>query len=175
MTTTTESATAPTIAIRRLPRFRVLLATFGFGLVLDAAAARLRDGFASYGQGTATLTDGELRETISYADLGRRLDVDAMLEQAFAVGRTGTIAERALEEVRAAARGVVIEPMVRLDPAAVVSTISSLAGRLDRPAVDATARVTPAGFLTTDSAHGRTVGQGSTTAALVAALRDPAA
>jgi vancomycin resistance protein YoaR len=211
MTTTTESAPAPTIAIRRVPRFRVLLATFGFGLVLaaagaaaglyaydqahngrimhgvragtvdlsdldrDAAAARLRDGFASYGQGTATLTDGDLRETISYADLGRGPDVDAMLEQAFAVGRTGTIAERALEEVRAAARGVVIEPMVRLDPTAVVSAISSLAGRLDRPAVDATARVTAAGFLTTDSIHGRAVGQGSTTAALVAALRDPAA
>jgi vancomycin resistance protein YoaR len=211
MTTTTETATAPTIATRRLPRARVLLGTFGFGLILavagasaglyaydqthngrivhgvrvgtvdlsdldrDTAAARLRDGFTSYGQGTVTLTNGDLRQTVSYADLGRGPDVDAMLDQAFAVGRTGTLPERALEEVRAAARGVEIQPLVTVDPAAIVRVMASIGSAVDRPAVDATAAVTAAGFTSTESVHGRSVGQSSTAAALVAAMRDPAA
>jgi vancomycin resistance protein YoaR len=211
MTTTTDAATAPTIRTRRLPRIRVLIATFGFGLVLAAAgaaaglyaydqghngrimhgvrvgtvdlsdldretaAARLRDGFASLGQGTATLADGDVRSTVSYADLGRGPDVEAMLDQAFGVGRTGTVGERALEEVRTAARGVDIAPAAKVDPVAVVRVVSSLAGTIDRPAVDATASVTPTGFVSTESVHGRALGQGSTATALVAALRDPAA
>jgi vancomycin resistance protein YoaR len=141
----------------------------------ETAAARLRDGFASYGQGTVTLADGDLRTTVSYADLGRGPDVDAVLDQAFAVGRSGTMADRALEEVRTATRGVEISPMARVDPAAVVRIASSLAATFDRPAVDATATVTPTGFTSTESVPGRVVGQGSTAAALVAALRDPAA
>jgi vancomycin resistance protein YoaR len=211
MTTTTEVVTAPTIATRRLPRVRVLLAAFGFGLVVAAAgaaaglyaydqahngrimhgvrvgtvdlsdldretaAARLRDGFASYGQGTVTLADGDVRRTVPYADLGRGPDVDAMLDEAFAVGRNGTVAERALEEVRTATRGVEISPMVTVDPAAIVSTMSFFAATIDRPPVDATATITPAGFASTESVHGQVVGQSSTAAALVAALRDPAA
>jgi vancomycin resistance protein YoaR len=211
MTTTTETATAPTIAARHVPRVRVLFATFAFGLLLaaagaavglyaydqahngrimhgvrvgtmdlsdldrDTAAARLRDGFASYGQGTVTLADGDVQTTVSYAELGRAPDVDAMLDEAFAVGRTGSVAERALDEVRTATRGADISPSATVDPAAVVRVVSSLAGRFDRAAVDATAAVSPNGFTSTESVHGRVVGQASTAAALVAALRDPAA
>jgi vancomycin resistance protein YoaR len=209
MTTTTETVTGPTIVTRRLPRARVLLASFAFGLVLAAAGAaaglyaydqahnglivhgvrvgavdvsdlnretaaeRIRQGFASYAEGSATLADGDLTQTVSYAELGRGPDVDALLDQAFAVGRTGTIADRALEEVRAAFRGVDIQPMVTLDPAAVVRALESVGSAIDRPAVDASAAKTATGFTSTASIHGRAVGQGSTAAALVAALRDP--
>jgi vancomycin resistance protein YoaR len=211
MTTTTETATGTTIATRRLPRARVLLASFGLGLILAAAgaaaglyaydqahegrivhgvrvgtvdlsgldretaAARLREGFTALDEGTATLVDGELSRTVTYADLGRAPDVDAMLDQAFAVGRIGTLAERALEEVRVAFRGAEIQPIVSVDPAAVVRVMTSVGSAIDRPAVDASASVTASGYTNTESIHGRAVGQASTAAALVAALLDPAA
>jgi vancomycin resistance protein YoaR len=140
----------------------------------ETAAARLREG-TSYGEGTATLVSGDLSRTVAFADLGRAPDVDAMLDQAFAVGRTGSLADRALEEVRAALRGVEIQPMVSVDPAAVVRVMASIGSAVDRPAVDASAAKTASGFTSTESVHGRAVGQASTAAALVDALRDPAA
>ena len=39
--------------------------------------------------GAATIVAGDVEETVAYADLGRRYEIDAMLDAAFGVGRKG--------------------------------------------------------------------------------------
>ncbi|TMD30617.1 MAG: hypothetical protein E6I94_04440 [Chloroflexi bacterium] len=150
--TTTETTPVTAIEVRR-PRIKVLVAAFGFGLIVaaasaaailvaydqshngrvfhgvtvgtvdlsdldrDTAAARLSEAYASYGQGAVTLESGDIRRTITYDKLGRGPDVDGLLDQAFAVGRTGTVVDRALDEVRTAFRPVTIQPLATIDPA----------------------------------------------------------
>src|SRR5438874_7577123 len=62
------------------------------GLDRAAATERLKDRYASYGQGQVVLSVGATTEQISYSDIGRGPDLDAMLDAAFAVGRGGSAA-----------------------------------------------------------------------------------
>ena len=98
----------------------------------DAAAARLRDGLGALGQGSVVVSDGVVRETLTYAALGRGPAVDALLDQAFAVGRTGTVVDRGVDEVRTATHGAGIAPAVTVDASAVAGVVAQLAARDDR-------------------------------------------
>ncbi len=136
----------------------------------DAAAERLRAGLASFGQGSVVVSDGVVKESLTYAALGRGPAIDTLLDQAFAVGRTGTIFDRGLDEVRTATRGVGIAPAVTVDATAVANAIAALGNRQDRNPVDAAAITTASGFATVPSRAGRTVDRAAMTAAIVAAL-----
>src|SRR5438552_3409256 len=207
--TTTETTPATAIEVRR-PRIKVLVAAFGFGLIVaaasaaailvaydqshngrvfhgvtvgtvdlsdldrDTAAARLSEAYASYGQGAVTLESGDIRRTITYDKLGRGPDVDGLLDQAFAVGRTGTVVDRALDEVRTAFRPVTIQPLATIDPAAVLAAVTAAGATVDQSATDAGAIASPTGFTSTEAVRGRAVDEASTATALIAALRDPA-
>src|SRR5688500_13867355 len=52
------------------------------GLEPAAAAQRLRDAYASLGEGEITLRTPERPTNVSYADIGRGTDVDAMVAEA---------------------------------------------------------------------------------------------
>jgi vancomycin resistance protein YoaR len=136
----------------------------------DAAVVRLRDGLAALGQGTVVINDGVLKLPITFAALGRGPAIDALLEQAFAVGRTGTVVDRGVDEVRTATRGIGIAPSVTVDPAAVATAVAGLAVKEDRIAVDSKAYATGTGFTILPGRNGRTVDQAAMTAAIVAAL-----
>ena len=136
----------------------------------DAAAERLRAGLASFGQGTVVVSDGVVKESLTYAALGRGPAIDTLLDQAFAIGRTGTIVDRGLDEVRTATRGVGIAPAVTVDAAAVATAVAALGNREDRAPVDASAITTASGFATVAARPGRSVDRNAMTAAIVAAL-----
>ena len=136
----------------------------------DAAAARLRDGLAALGQGAVVVNDGVVKQTLTFATLGRGPAIDALLDQAFAVGRTGSIVDRGVDEVRTATRGLGIAPSVAVDATAVATAVAALAADEDRTAVDAAAIATSAGFKVLPGRVGRTVDQAAMTAAIVAAL-----
>lgn len=135
-----------------------------------AAADRLRAGLASFGQGTVVVSDGVVKESLTFSALGRGPALDTMLDQAFAVGRTGTILDRGVDEVRTATRGVGIAPAVTVDAAAVATAVAALGNREDRAPMDAAAITTASGFATVPSRAGRTVDRTAMTAAIVAAL-----
>jgi vancomycin resistance protein YoaR len=136
----------------------------------DAAAARLRAGLAGFGQGTVVVSDGVVRESLTYAALGRGAAIDTLLDQAFAIGRTGTMVDRGLDEVRTATRGAGISPAVTVDATAVATAVAALGNREDRAPVDAAAITTASGFATVAARAGRTVDRAAMTAAIVAAL-----
>ena len=136
----------------------------------DAAAERLRAGLASFGQGTVVVSDGVVKESLTYAALGRGPAIDTLLDQAFAIGRSGTIVDRGVDEVRTATRGVGIAPAVTVDAAAVATAVAALGNREDRAPVDAAAITTASGFATVAARPGRSVDRNAMTAAIVAAL-----
>ena len=80
------------------------------GLTRDEAAAKLEAAFASVGTGAVTLKAETGDTTLTYAQLGRRPDVEAMLDDAFAVGRTGNPLERVVEEARTAVNRLSVAP-----------------------------------------------------------------
>ena len=106
---------------------------------LDAAAAgeRLREAYGSLGEGKIVLTTPSGQSTISYADIGRGPDVDAMLAEALGVGRDGNAVERIIADARTAFRGVTLEPRVTYDPDALAQHIVTYADSLAREPVDA--------------------------------------
>ncbi len=59
------------------------------GLEPASAADRLRSAYAYLGEGELVLVGPDGRTTVSYADIGRGPDVDAMVAEAMAIGRDG--------------------------------------------------------------------------------------
>ena len=59
------------------------------GLTRAEAEARLVAELPAVDAGAATIVAGEVEETVSFADLGRRYELDAMLDAALGVGRNG--------------------------------------------------------------------------------------
>ncbi len=146
------------------------------GLTREAAAARLEAGLAGYSEGTAVITVDGTEIRVPYAALGRRADVDALVELAWAVGRSpGDTLGRAAQGVRSLIDGVRIDPAITLDADAVVREVTAAALTINRAPVSGTASVTKTGFATTPAVTGRTFPRATVVAALLAQLADPAA
>jgi hypothetical protein len=130
------------------------------GLDPATAAEQLRLAYAALGEGELVLTGPEGDRTIAYADFGRGPDVDAMLAEALAVGRDGTTVDRAIANVRTAARGVTLTPRVTYDPDALAERIVDFADSLARVPVNASvAVVDKTKFVVQSGADGRLAGE----------------
>ena len=75
------------------------------GLSPDAAAAKLHDAYDQFGEGQAVVVGGGFEMPIDYAKIDRRANVDQMVAEAMAVGRSGNLAERVILDARTAIRG----------------------------------------------------------------------
>lgn len=107
------------------------------GLDAAAAADRLQAAYGSLGEGKITLATPSGTSTISYADIGRGPDIDAMLAEAMAVGRDGNAVERVIADARTAVRGVTLQPRVTYDADALAEHITTYADSLAREPIDA--------------------------------------
>jgi len=74
--------------------------------------------------------------TIPYDSFARHADISGMVDEAFAVGRTGNPLDRALWLVRLARDGATVEPRLTLDAGALSGAIESGLERFSFPAVD---------------------------------------
>jgi vancomycin resistance protein YoaR len=126
------------------------------GLDRAQASARLADAFAGIGEGQVVLHADARTSAIQYRAFGRRADVDAMVDRALGEGRTGTLAERAVGEVRMALDGVDLEPMLVLDPGALSREVEAALAALERDPVDARVVKGPDAIYTFGSVAGRT-------------------
>src|SRR5262245_33983358 len=82
------------------------------GLDAAAAGAAIRQAYGNLADGSVTLKAEGREKTIPFADIGRGPDVDAMVDEALAVGRDGNVAERLIADARTALRGIVLAPKV---------------------------------------------------------------
>jgi len=143
------------------------------GLTPAAASARLRDAFASFEDGELVLSGAGTERIVKYADLGRRVDVDAIIAQALDVGRSGPVLERIASNVRIYVRGAEVGPLVTLERAALRFEIAALAAVVDLTPRDASVTVGETGFVLKPGTDGRHADIDAALEAAATLLADP--
>jgi vancomycin resistance protein YoaR len=125
------------------------------GLEPAAAAERLRDAYGSLSDGEIVLTTPGGKTFITFADIGRGPDVDAMVAEALAVGREGNPVERIIADARTAIRGVTLQPRVTYDADALAQRIVAHADSLAREPVEASVQRVKNRFVVHSGVAGR--------------------
>ena len=124
------------------------------GLDRQEAAAALAAGYGAYGDGEVVVRTEAGDVSIPYREFSRRPDVDAMIDAAMAVGRSGSPIERAFGEPKLALSGLDVEPRVTFDRAVLASRIAAATGPLERKPFDATIAVGTDSIVTTRAIPG---------------------
>ena len=137
------------------------------GLTPDAARAELTRVYSSLSDGRIVVTGPDGEQVITYEEIGRGPAVDALLDDAMAVGRRGSPLDRMIADVRTAMRGVALEPRVTFDANEVSARLVAMAEAVRIVPVDWT--VVPDRQLTFNVVPGST-GREADPSALVAAL-----
>jgi vancomycin resistance protein YoaR len=142
---------------------------------LDPAVARQRlaAAFAGAAEGSIELTVGSTTRTIPFADVDRRVDIDALVADALGVGRAGTPAERIVGNVKTALRGVSLNPTVVYDATALTAAIESVAAGYDQAPTSASVEPTETGFSVVPGVNGVRADRASAAAAVLSAIADP--
>ena len=125
------------------------------GLSPAEAGARLGAAYADLGNGQLVLSGAGSQASVSYASLGRHLDIDGLVADAVAVGRAGSPLDRVIGNAKTAIRGVVLAPRVVVDAGKLAAAVDSAAFALERDPVDATVVPAKSGFDTTPAAPGQ--------------------
>ena len=107
------------------------------GLDPAAAAAALANTRADLSEGRIVVTGPDGEHVITYSDIGRRLDTDALVAEALAVGRSGSPLDRIVADTRTAFRGVKLSSRVTFDADALASRIAAIAASLRIDPADA--------------------------------------
>lgn len=146
------------------------------GLGRDEAAARLENALSRYADGTVVLAIDGSEVRVPYSTLGRRPDVEALVELAWSVGRSeADVIARTAQGVRTLLDGTRIGPLVAVDPAAVDREVTRIALATNRAPQSGTAEISEGGFATQPAVPGKVLSHDEVAAAIEAALNDPAA
>lgn len=140
------------------------------GLDRDSAGARLAGAYASFAEGHLVVRLGEDETVIGFDELGRRPDIELMLDEAFAIGRTTSSIQRIVDEMRLLTNGLVLMPRMMFEPSLVAERITELARAAEWRPVDARTIRTRTGFSTTPGKAGQRVEEAAAIEAAVLAL-----
>jgi vancomycin resistance protein YoaR len=125
------------------------------GLDAVAAGAAIRQVYGYLGEGSVTFKTRDSVRTVTFAEIGRGPDVDAMVAEALAVGRDGNAAERFIADARTALRGVSLTPKVTFDADALAEHGLAFADSLAREPQDAWVAVVDKEFAVVPAIDGR--------------------
>ncbi len=141
---------------------------------LDEAAARqlLQQTYAYVGQGQVTVVADDKTGVITYASINRHVDIEALIAQAFGVGRSGSTFARVLQVMHVMTNGTQLTPTVVYDEASLTNQVNAFASSARKVFVNARAIRTKTGFSTTPSAPGRTFDASAVLPHLISQLYD---
>ncbi len=142
------------------------------GLTAEQATVRLEEayGAASAGEILLSTPAGTLR--IPYRNVGRRVAIDTLVDEALAVGRSGGPLDRALANARTGLRGVTLQPKIVFDAEAVAPAVEALARTLDLAPSDASVATVDGAFVVTDGVEGRVADREAAVTAILERLGD---
>src|SRR5262245_38194979 len=107
------------------------------GLERSAAVARLESQLPPLGEGTLTLQIDEVARKFPIAGLNRSYDIEATVDAAMAVARSGNPLTDGVSRLRTLVHpSVVASAGVVLDQAAIDEVVSDVVAAYDRPSVD---------------------------------------
>lgn len=128
------------------------------GLTPVDARSKLDEAYRGLSEGRIALTGPDGTEVITYAAIDRRIESEALVAEAMAVGRDGTAIDRAVANARTALRGVAIAPRVTFDAEKLRTQIAAIADRLGIvPAEASVAMDETLAFHVVEGYSGRTV------------------
>lgn len=137
------------------------------GLRREEAAARLAASLPSLADGEATVTAGDRRLVVAWADIGRRDDPDAMLDAAFGVGRGGGLLGDAIVRLRSLLRPTELPVAVHAYDAGALSSVSSeIARSVSAAPVEASASLDGTQVTVSPSRDGRYLAASTVASAL---------
>ena len=139
---------------RVLPGIRVGTTDLA-GLDRAGATAALEEAYGEYGEGRVVIRTiaGDL--PVPYSSFSRRLDVDVLVDRALQAGRSGSVTDRAIGQVRLALEGTTLTPTVSFDEPALRAAIAAALQPLEAPAVNAQVGVDENGVRIMHSRPGR--------------------
>ncbi|HEY7600486.1 MAG TPA: peptidoglycan binding domain-containing protein, partial [Candidatus Limnocylindrales bacterium] len=100
------------------------------GLERAEAEAALREGLPALNAGHVTLRIADEQSQIAYAAIGRDYDMALMVDQAFGVGRQGSLLDQLSDQLHLLMNGVTLEPTVGWSDAAVAAELTALADQI---------------------------------------------
>ncbi|MFN2484714.1 MAG: VanW family protein [Candidatus Limnocylindria bacterium] len=139
---------------------------------LDRAAAddAVRAALPSLSSGSVTLVAGDEERSVPYAAFERDYRIDAMLDDAFAVGRRGNFLERAVAFMRSGIHSAHVSVAATYDPEALDRLVTSAAADLVRQPRDAVATLSGGTFEVEAGVSGRRIDAPTSVVAVAAAL-----
>lgn len=147
------------------------------GLERAQAEARLALELPSVSSGSAVVSVEGREFVVSYSDLGRRYDLEAMLDAAIAVGRNGGPIGDGLARLRSLVRRVELPPIVHpFDPDALSASAAEVAAAVNRAPVEGSVTIEGTRTEVHASEPGRSLTADAVRSALALALAgvDPA-
>ncbi len=115
----------------------------------DLVSSRLH----SYAKGALTAQYGGQEWTVTPEEFGLRYDVDKMVEDGYAIGREGNVAEQFVIRALALTRGQSARPAVWFEKQAQENVLNETAAAVDRPVRDAEMGVDPNGAIRISSSQ----------------------
>ncbi len=110
------------------------------GQTPDQAQTSLATAYGAVTDGKILLAGPDGTTVITYSEIGRRIDTEALVDEALAVGRDGSAIDRAVANARTAFRGVDLQPRITFDAEKLASRINAVAAGLQIPAVGASVK-----------------------------------
>ncbi len=141
------------------------------GLTRAQAEAKLRQTLPDLSEGSlAVRIAGTAPASVSYAELGRDYDMDAMLNQSLGVGRAGHPLDQLASQMRTLMDGVTVPVVATWDAEQLAQRIAAIAAAAEAQPVDA-ALIRPEGaYEVTPSASGVAVDEAEALSMAMAAL-----
>lgn len=127
------------------------------GLDRAEAEAALREQLPRLNDGHVSLQFADETKRIAYSDINRDYDMAAMLDQSFAIGRHGSFAEQAQDQLRLLLNGVNLQPQVGWDDGALAARVGALAEEAYIAPIDASIRRTGGVYAVVPAVEGRTI------------------
>lgn len=140
------------------------------GMTPAVARSALQDAAAHYAPPALFLRYEDRVWSLPVSDWGAQVDVEALAQQAYLVGRTGTLLQNLLVQAHAFRQGWHLDPAFRVQPGQIEATLAALTADLNRPAVEARLSFDALQVVAIPAQPGRQVDLAATTQAVLARL-----
>jgi vancomycin resistance protein YoaR len=143
------------------------------GLNREQAIAKLTAEYAYLSDGQVTVQTPVGTAKITYKEIGRAPDVNAMADAALQVGRQGDPIANAAAAVRTVATGDTVPVMVKLDPTLLATRLRALTGANAAVAKDAQVVPDGSGYKVVPASAGHGIDEAAIGSSIIAELTKP--
>ena len=144
------------------------------GLTSDEARSALATRLAALSTGSITIHSTVGATTIAFTEVGRVPDIDAMVADAAARGRGGSLLDETIAGIRLQLHPEAIALRIGYDHERAASLVGAFVDRMALGAVNASVVSTAGSFAVIDSVNGWRIDPAATLDAVDRAMRDPA-